>query len=215
VNRYACLSGCTARSALRKLANPGSTVKMHNVELKAELRDPVLARGILRSLGAVFVLTLQQTDTYFRVATGRLKRRETEGEPVEYIRYERTDRAAPKLSHFSILTEEEALERFGTLPLPVRLLVRKKRELWMHANVRVHLDTVEKLGTFIELEALVSPSCHVVRCHEAINALRTHLRPALGELIDCGYADLLERDLDALGQSAAPPQLPPGQANHS
>jgi adenylate cyclase class IV len=183
---------------------------MHNVELKAELRDAALARGILRSIGAVFVLSLRQTDTYFRVASGRLKRRETEGEPVEYIRYERTDRAAPKLSHFSILTEEEALERFGALPLPVRVVVRKKRELWMHGNVRVHLDTVEKLGVFVELEALVSPSCHVVRCHEAINTLRAQLRPAMGELIDCGYADLLERDLEAQGHTAAPPQLPPG-----
>jgi adenylate cyclase class IV len=184
---------------------------MHNVELKAELRDVQLARGILRSIGAAFILSFDQVDTYFRVTSGRLKKRETDGEPVEYISYERTNRAAPKLSHFSILTEEEALERFGTLPLPIWLVVRKKRDLWMHGNVRVHLDTVDKLGTFIEFEALVSPSCHVVKCHEAISALRVHLRPAMGELIDCSYSDLLERDLEAVGQSAAPKQLPPGK----
>lgn len=183
---------------------------MHNVELKAELRDTKLARGILRTIGAAFILSFDQTDTYFRVTSGRLKKRETDGEPIEYIAYERTNRAAPKLSHFSIYTEEEALERFGALPLPVWIVIKKKRELWMHGNVRVHLDEVEKLGSFIEFEALVSPGCHVVKCHEAISALRTQLRPAMGELIDCSYSDLLERDLEAVGQSAAPKGLPPG-----
>lgn len=185
---------------------------MHNVEMKAELRDVQLARGVLRAIGAAYILTFSQVDTYFRVTSGRLKRRETDGEPVEYISYERTNRAAPKLSHFQILTEEEALERFGQLPLPVWLVVRKQRELWMHGNVRVHLDVVEKLGNFVEFEALVSPSCHVVKCHEAISALRTQLRPAMGELIDCGYSDLLERDSEAMGQSAIVKRLPPAEA---
>jgi predicted adenylyl cyclase CyaB len=37
----------------------------------------------------------------------------------------------------------------------VRGVVRKQREVWMYENVRIHLDRVEQLGTFIEFEAVM------------------------------------------------------------
>ncbi len=104
---------------------------MHNVEFKAELRDLPLARSVCKAIGATFILTLEQTDTYFRVAAGRLKKRECAGEPTEYIFYDRENRARPKLSHFTIYSEAQAVERFGAAPLPVWVVVRKVRELYM------------------------------------------------------------------------------------
>ncbi len=181
---------------------------MHNVELKAELRDVALARGICRAIGASFILEFGQVDTYYRIPHGRLKRRETEGEPVEYIFYERANRAAPKLSHFTIFSAEQALERFGMEPMPVRLIVRKRRELWMHHNVRIHLDAVEQLGNFLEFESLVSKDHNVAKGHEAIAALRKQFGPVMGELIDCGYAELMEREFGdrvPMGPKALPP----------
>ncbi len=182
---------------------------MHNVELKAELRDITLARAICKSLGASFILAFQQVDTYYRIPQGRLKRRETAGEPAEYIFYERPNRVAPKLSNFTIFSEEQAIERFGREPLPVWTIVRKKRELWMWGAVRIHLDTVEQLGTFIEFESLVSRANSIAQGHDHMTALRKHFAMAMGELIDGSYSDLLTRDIDnRLSPNQA--MLPPG-----
>lgn len=164
---------------------------MINVEFKAELRDMDVARAVCLSMGGVRVGTLEQTDTYFRVPDARLKRRECPGEPTEWIFYDREDRALPKLSRFTIYDEDAAVERFGTRPLPIWITVRKVRELWMLGAVRVHLDTVENLGVFLEIEALVTPQQNVARCHELIAALRAKLGPVLGEPLSGGYSDLL------------------------
>lgn len=170
---------------------------MHNVEFKAELRDFHLAESICRALGAAEVGILEQTDTYYRVGAGRLKKREQPGEPPEFIYYDRPDRLIPKLSHFRIYSANEARERFGDSPLPHWLTVRKHRSLFLLGNVRIHLDRVDQLGTFLEFEAMVSPSCNVSRCHKAIAELRVRFGPALGEAISCGYSDLLAREVEA------------------
>jgi len=164
---------------------------MHNVEYKAELRDPVLARSICHAVGATHIITLEQTDTYFRVPHGRLKKREAPGEPTEYIFYDRANRSAPKLSHFSIYTETMAQERFGASPLPVWVVVKKTREVYLLGGVRIHLDAVEGLGRFLEFEALVSPSQNVAVCHAVVADLRQRFAPVLGEAISGGYSDMI------------------------
>lgn len=164
---------------------------MINVEFKAELRDADLARAAVRAMGAIEGGVLVQTDTYFRVADGRLKKRETMGEETEWVFYDREDRSLPKLSRFTIYDEAAAHERFGSRPLPVWLTVKKRRELWLMGAVRIHLDEVESLGSFLEIEALVSPKQNVGKCHELVAELRRKLGPALGEPLSGSYSDLL------------------------
>lgn len=168
---------------------------MHNVELKLELRDLALARSICRTIGAAHIATLEQTDTYYNVPSGRLKKRECRGEPTEYVFYDRPDKARARLSHFSIYTEQQALERFGVSPLPVWVVVRKTRELYMLGGVRIHLDSVEGLGNFLEFEALVSPSQTVSKCHRAVKELRRQFAPVLGEVIATGYSDMRAQEM--------------------
>lgn len=168
---------------------------MHNVEFKSELRDLPIAREVCRSLGATHIGTFTQVDTYFRIPAGRLKLRETQGEAPEYIFYERRNQAGPKLSHFTIYSQAQAEERFGREPLPTWLVVRKKRELYMLASTRIHLDSVEGLGTFLELESLISRDNSTEAAHATIADLRRAFGPVLGEPIDCGYSDLLAQDL--------------------
>src|SRR5690606_34641232 len=124
---------------------------MRNVEYKAELRDPVLARAICHSLGALHEADLHQTDPYFNVADGRLKRRDTVGDPARYIFYSRPNRIEPRISHYVVYNEAEARERFGASPLPVWVIVRKIRSLYLLENVRIHIDEVHHLGHFLEL----------------------------------------------------------------
>lgn len=170
---------------------------MHNVEFKAELRDPSLARGIARTLGASLVSTLDQTDTYFRVPHGRLKRRESvhadtgEREPVEFIFYDRANIARPKLSNFTIYSEDEARQRFGIRPMPIWVVVKKRREVWMAGATRIHIDQVEGLGAFIECEALVSQKQTVVKARQRNEEFRKAFMPATGEPIAVSYSDML------------------------
>ncbi len=169
---------------------------MHNVEYKAELRDMAMARAACQAVGASFIAVLRQTDTYFRVPSGRLKRRECPGEPTEWIFYDRRDEARPRLSCFTIYTDSQARERFGVSPLPELVVVRKRRELHLLENVRIHLDEVEGLGQFIEFEALVSPGFPVAKCHASVDRLRAAFGPALGEPLSVSYADLLIQERD-------------------
>ena len=164
---------------------------MKNVEFKAELRDRDLARTVAEYLGARHVGTLEQTDTYYRVASARLKRRETVGEETEWVLYRRPDQSGPKVSDFRVLSDEEALERFGTAPMPVWVTVKKKRDLYLLDNVRIHLDAVEGLGNFLEFEALVRPGQSEQTCRERVMRLREHFAPALGEPIAASYSDLM------------------------
>jgi len=174
---------------------------MQSLEFKAELRDPEIARLVCRRLGAVQVARQSSVDTYFRVANGRLKKREAPGDPVEFVFYHRPDRTKPKISCFTIYSEQQARERFGASPLPVWIVVRRERDIWLKNWVRVNIDHVEGLGWFLELETLVSRDRSIERCRRAIDDLRPHFAPILGEPLSTGYAELL-----AMEQESAPPR---------
>lgn len=169
---------------------------MKNLEYKAELRDPDLARLIVQQTRALFVGEFKQVDTYFHISEGRLKRRECESEPVEWIVYKRPNHIEPRVSDFSILSEEEAETRFGKVLPAVRTVVRKTRQLWLHRAVRIHFDDVEGLGRFIELEAMVTPTHNLDACQKSLGELLEALAPALGEPISDSYSDLVEREVE-------------------
>ena len=66
--------------------------------------------------------------------------------------------------------------------------VRKRREVWLYKNARIHLDTVEGLGRFIEIEVVVTEGMPQAR------ALMKELREVLGisakDLIAGSYGEL-------------------------
>lgn len=164
---------------------------MQNIEFKAELRNIEAARTQCAALPAVHIGTLTQTDLYFKLSDGRLKRRSAPGEPVEWIFYHRPDRASPRMSNYSILSDEQAKRRWGTESLKPWLTVVKLRDLWMFGEVRIHMDEVEGLGCFLEFEAKVSRRFNVKACHDAIAELRNVFAPVLGEPVSASYSDLM------------------------
>ncbi len=164
---------------------------MQNVEYKCELRDPEIARAVLQRIGGRRVNSVRQDDVYFKMFEGRLKKRKAEGEPLEWIQYHRQDRLGSKLCHFKIMSESEARLRFGERPMPEWVRVGKTRELWMYGSARVHIDEVDNLGMFFEIEALVTPRQHIGRCHRLIRSLLTRFGPTLGEPIACSYGDMM------------------------
>ncbi|MEM7230423.1 MAG: class IV adenylate cyclase [Planctomycetota bacterium] len=168
---------------------------MQNVEYKAELRDLESARQHCRIVGFERIGVLRQTDTYFRMTHGRLKRREAPGEPTEWIEYDRTDTVAPRISQYEIHSDAQARRRWGTQSLHPWLVVRKTRELWMHRNVRVHLDEVDALGCFFEIEAMLRDDATVASCERRVTELRESFLPLLGEPVAVSYADLMAQHL--------------------
>ncbi len=171
---------------------------MRNIEFKAELRDIDLAHAIARRLGAKHIGQRWQTDTYFRLTDARLKRRETEGEAPEYILYTRANDLRARVSEFTIFSEADAFARFGTLGMPPWVTVRKARDVYLLHHTRIHLDQVDRLGRFFELEAMVLPDHNAGRCHREIERLRADFAPVLGEPVSMSYSDLM----------AAEPALP-------
>jgi adenylate cyclase class IV len=168
---------------------------MITLEFKAELRDVAMARKICEAIGAEHFVTVDQVDTYYRVTSGRLKKRETtrDGvrEPVEYMQYTRADRTAPRLNETHVYGEQEARERFGLRELPVQCVVRKRREEHRLEFVLIHLDEVDGLGWFIEFVAAMSDENDAAACQDAIVHLRKAFDHAMGEPISSGYADLV------------------------
>jgi adenylate cyclase class IV len=164
---------------------------MRNVEFKSELRDLEAARQQCRQIGALHEATLRQTDTYVRMAEGRLKRRETVGAPTEWIYYRRPDGAQARVAEYTILSDEQARIRFGVGTLTPWKVVRKTRELWALGSVRIHLDRIEGVGTFIEFEAVISPRHDVAESRTMVQHLREEFAPILGEALAGSYEALV------------------------
>jgi predicted adenylyl cyclase CyaB len=126
-----------------------------NVEFKARCTNPQAVRDILISKGAVYKGKDHQVDVYFKVPHGRLKLRKGIIEN-NLIAYEREDYAGAKESKVILVKSEQPdyLEEALAKTLGVKVVVDKKRDIYFIDNVKFHVDDVQALGSFIEVEAL-------------------------------------------------------------
>jgi predicted adenylyl cyclase CyaB len=131
---------------------------MRNLEFKARLSDPQAILRRARELGADLWGDLRQTDTYFETPNGRLKLRETPGFQAELVFYERDEAAPHRPSHYEIARtpDADALRSALSQALGVVAVVRKRRTLLLLDTTRIHIDNVEGLGNFLEIEAPVT-----------------------------------------------------------
>ena len=164
---------------------------MQNIEIKTRLADPADAERKLRALGAEFVWTRRQRDTFYVVGTGYLKLREVEGAPGELIAYRRAPGSAPRPSDYEIAPVDDPASLGRTLArsLGVRGAVTKVRRLFRWRHTRIHLDEVVGLGKFIELEAVTED-----RGDEESQSRVEYLMDALAlmpaDLVAGSYSDL-------------------------
>lgn len=128
-----------------------------NVEIKAITNRTAQIRDLLTAHKAEYKGTDQQEDTYFAVPEGRLKLRLGNVEQ-NLIYYVRPDQAGPKRSDVYLYQPNaaagESLKTVLTASLGVKKIVRKVREIYYIDNVKFHLDQVDGLGTFVEIEAI-------------------------------------------------------------
>lgn len=130
----------------------------HNVEVKIRLADLHAVAAAVRGLGADDRGVLKQVDTYFRAPRGaRLKLREQEPGGAQLIAYERPDTDGLRTCHYRIFKVADPMGLKDTLALGLGVLRRvvKARQLFMLGRTRVHLDQVEGLGDYLELEVVM------------------------------------------------------------
>ncbi len=165
-----------------------------NVELKARDPDPARSLRAALAIGAEDHGWLRQLDTYFNVSRGRLKLREQDG-AAELIFYERADEAIERESRYRIVPVEEhdGLKDALGEALGVLVCVEKSRRLLLWHEVRIHLDEVSVLGSFIELEAVAAPDSDLSGEYQHVADLREALGISDERILAAGYSDELLR----------------------
>jgi predicted adenylyl cyclase CyaB len=128
-----------------------------NLEIKSVYPSLASARSKAKAIGASPQGVLRQTDTYFKVRSGRLKLREINGRQFELIYYNRPNARSTRYSDYTVVSVPKpgpAKALFRTL-FGISVIVRKRRTLFLYKNARIHIDSVEQLGTFLEFEVVV------------------------------------------------------------
>ena len=162
-----------------------------NVELKAVDPDPERTLQRALELGAEDRGGIVQRDTYFHVAHGRLKLREEQPGEAQLIAYARPDAAEVRVSVYRVVPVPDAPALLAALEetAGVDVVVAKRRRLLLWESVRIHLDEVEGLGSFLELEAVAEADSDLTRERRQIAQLREALRIGDAALREGSYSD--------------------------
>lgn len=129
---------------------------MHlNIEIKARSNNVPAIRKFLEKNYTQHPGIDAQTDIYFDVPHGRMKLREGNIENA-LIHYHRENRSGPKASHVILYQTDptKKLKDLLTAALNIKVVVRKTREIYFINNVKFHIDEVDGLGSFVEIEAI-------------------------------------------------------------
>jgi predicted adenylyl cyclase CyaB len=165
-----------------------------NIEIKARARDFAELRRRAEALSDGPVQVIPQEDTFFHTPKGRLKLRQLAPDRGQLVYYERPDQDGPKRSNYHIFetSDPTGLKTNLSLALGVRGVVRKTRYLYLVGQTRVHLDEVEGLGEFMELEVVLRPEQSDAEGQPIAQDLMTRLGVRQDDLLEGAYMDLLE-----------------------
>jgi adenylate cyclase class IV len=167
-----------------------------NIEIKARVSvsglDAIRSRAASLASGPSEVV--EQVDVFFAVPRGRLKVRQFSDGSGELIAYERPNQLGPKQSVYRRITCQNApalVEALSSV-LPARGTVVKRREVFLVGNTRVHLDQVERLGSFVEIEVVLDAEQSSEHGHQEAQRLLDALDIPRSGLVAGAYVDLLE-----------------------
>lgn len=165
-----------------------------NVEIKARVRDPATIRAQLQVMDCTESQLLEQEDIFFFTRRGRLKLRIFSPQRGELIYYERSDKCGPRESRYLLApcSAPEASRALLGAALGIRGIVHKRRELYLLGQTRIHLDEVDRLGSFLELEVVLTPGQSAEEGQHIVRNLLARLNIDESALIDCAYIDLLD-----------------------
>ncbi len=162
-----------------------------NVEIKARIAGVAALAPLAASLADSGPTVIEQNDTFFACPNGRLKLREQFAAGAELIFYQRADASGPKESFYVRVPvpDPQALRTLLEVAHGETGRVRKRRMLFVVGRTRIHLDTVEGLGDFLELEVVLrdgeSTDAGVIEAHR----IMAELGIAPQQLIQGAYVD--------------------------
>jgi predicted adenylyl cyclase CyaB len=164
-----------------------------NIEIKARARHFSRTLTLAQSLSQGDAVILSQEDIFYKVPRGRLKLRILAADRGELIFYQREDKVGPKQSDYQIHATSDPASLNVALAgsLGTIATVRKRRRLFMVGQTRVHLDEVEGLGQFIELEVVMRADQPAEDGMQIANRLMQQLEIEDADLVDVAYVDLL------------------------
>lgn len=169
--------------------------RMKNLELKVQL-DPETFDSLKALLAPYYSETLSQTDTYFVTKHGRLKLREENGKNAYFIHYQRPNLQEAKQSNYLFYPVDDVglfLSVFGD-SLEEEVKVKKQRALYFpKPHIRVHLDQVEGLGNFLEIEIILSNEAPLALAETEMEELQDWLQLLNLRKITHGYRELLQQ----------------------
>lgn len=151
-----------------------------NFEFKAQSTNNKKLEQKLQEFNPRFIGEDVQTDTYFNVASGRLKLREGNIENA-LIYYHRINHAEARQSDVLLYQHQpdKNLKAILEAALGIKIIVEKRRRIWFVENVKFHFDSVKELGEFVEVEAIdkdgsiaverLKEQCHFFAAVFAIN----------------------------------------------
>ncbi len=166
-----------------------------NIEIKARVRDFEELRLRAAALSDTPCEVIPQVDTFFVTPRGRLKLRELQGRPAQLIYYERSDQDGPKRSNYHIHETHDpaGLKQTLSLAYGIRGEVRKTRYLYLAGQTRIHVDDVQGLGQFMELEVVLAEGQAEAEGERIARDLMKRLGVLPVDLLEGAYMDMLER----------------------
>ena len=164
-----------------------------NVEIKARITNREVTRKLVERISDSEPEVISQEDTFFFSPKGRLKLRVFPDMSGELIYYERPDTREPGLSKYQStrLSDPEFIKKCFSEILGIRWTIRKQRILYMTGSTRIHLDTVDGLGDFLELEVVLGSDGTIEKGKEIAEELMNRLEIEPRNLVSCAYIDLL------------------------
>ncbi len=163
-----------------------------NIEIKVRVADLDAVRAAALACGAQPHAVEEQTDRYYALDGGRrVKLRTIAGARAELITYNRPESAGARASDYTVTPVRDQEAGVCLVPQGEPLVVvHKRREILLWDNVRIHLDRVDHLGTFLELEAVVDATHDDARCRQQVEFLTRALAIDGSELLRASYAEL-------------------------
>ena len=166
-----------------------------NVEIKAKVPDYSQFRSLAESVSGQKGQLIVQEDIFFNANNGRLKLRILQGQPSQLISYSRSNKSGPKLSEYYLteIPKPEDLKKTLETSLGIKGVVKKERYLFLVGQTRIHLDQVENLGSFMELEVVMREEQRTEEGSEIAHDLMKKLKVQESDLVTCAYIDLLSK----------------------
>lgn len=164
-----------------------------NVEIKARVASLSALEPAVAALATAGPQEILQDDTFFSGASGRLKLRAFSAASGELIHYQRSDHSGPKESAYvlTVTADPAGLREALTRAYGQAGRVSKRRTLYLVGRTRVHLDWVDGLGEFMELEVVLADGEPAESGSEEAQRLMAQLGIAPAQLIEGAYLDLL------------------------